>query len=479
MKRLMTATLAAALMAAGCGGQTFSKKPDEVFAQAVEASQTDDPALAAAAAYHYVEATNLDDPRHDRALRLLARSSEQLGLRYAASLWYLDIARSRRDVELVDDAVAGLERLMDEGGVDRDTVVEGFVATADVSGLPDDQRAFIAYHQGLDSLKRGLDEWAEKTFATIPEDSPYYLKARYVRAIDRIASGYEVAEARADLEAMLEDYAGKPALTEAVRQDIERALARIDFEQGRYDDALAHYETLRKAAPDEPTLLLEMAWANYYQGNYQRALGLLLALDAPVYGDLIAPERFLLEALSLRQLCQFEPARKAAVRLESRHGEALDDLYRGVPLDDSDEIRSAARLRPGGHEVGAFRVSVEREAQRVEALSDELGPKLTARLRQLYAHGLAEARRQENEHMMGEMQRLAGELLSAREGVQLILHELGVGLLRGRRPTGERASIQQLEIPAWGPEVYYRFNGEFWTDEIDDLVVDLEDRCID
>ena len=74
---------------------------------------------------------------------------------------------------------------------------------------------------------------------------------------------------------------------------------------------------------------------------------------------------------------------------------------------------------------------------------------------------------------------LTEELLSAREGVRLIIHELGVSLLRGRRRPAGAKEKPAVEVPLTGDRVFYKFNGEYWTDELDDLVVIAEDRCID
>ena len=59
------------------------------------------------------------------------------------------------------------------------------------------------------------------------------------------------------------------------------------------------------------------------------------------------------------------------------------------------------------------------------------------------------------------------------------VHELSVSMLRGRRrPDG--VPERELEpIPTGGDRVFYQFIGEFWTDELDELVVRAEDRCID
>ena len=73
----------------------------------------------------------------------------------------------------------------------------------------------------------------------------------------------------------------------------------------------------------------------------------------------------------------------------------------------------------------------------------------------------------------------AGELLAAEEGVNLILHELSVGLLRGRNRSPGAPLMAAPQVTTGDRRSYFRFQGEFWTDELDDLVVVAEDRCID
>ncbi len=264
-----------------------------------------------------------------------------------------------------------------------------------------------------------------------------------------------------------------------MKVDVHRSLARLYFEAHAYDKAIEHYQIIREMAPGDPELLLEMAWAHYYQGDSRRALGLLYALDAPVYSDLIAPERFLLEALCLRRLCQFGPARRAAVRLAERYGDALHDIYAGVPLAESKSLRAAAGERGLTRHIALYRKRLMEERARIKGLEHAIGAGLANRLMQIYDAGITEAARREREMMVREVDDLANDLLTAEEGVRLILHELGVALLRGRRrPTGPEEK-PPVAIPTGGKKVFYRFEGEFWTDELDDFVVFAEDRCID
>ena len=475
MMRAIAGTLAFGLSTvatiAGCGGPVFEGNRQMAFKISVERTLDEDWEEAASAAHAYLNEVSAEDERYDRALFMLAQALEGLGLSYAASLHYLDIAQSRRKVELLDKAVAGLERIVMGGPHDAQTIVQGFLATDDISELSPERQAFVSYLQGLDSVRQGLDRWADKAFAAIPRRSPYRLRVRYVRAVQKLASG-DWEPAREALDELLK--AGQ--LPPDLRNEAELALARLAMEQKRYRVATEHYERVRRLAPDRPELLLEMAWAHYYLGDSRRAMGLLLALDAPIYGGLIAPERYLLEAFCLRNLCQFEPARTAAVRLRVRHGDALRDLHQGIQPIRSEPLRAGARQRGAVRPHWRLLTKMQRERERAEGLS--FGDAMAAALDALYARGIEETQRRMEQAMEDEVQELADELIGAEDGVRLVLHELGVELLRSRsRPAG----LEQMDEPASGDqegEVSYKFLGEFWTDELDDLVVEIPDRCL-
>ncbi len=469
-RRLAVALALAALW--GCGGaRAIPDDREAAFAYAVERLQAGDDAAAAAAAWRYYKGASPEDPRYDRALRLLARSAEGLGLTWAASLWYLEIAEARRAPALVPEAVRGLRRIVEGGPHDEDSIVRGFVAVAELEGLPTELQAFVDYHRGLQNARQRL-RWTDARFARLPP-GPYRARAEYVQAV-RKAAARDTDGARAALEALLE--ADPPA---DVALDARRSLARLAMDREAWADAIPMYEALRELAPDDPELLLEMAWAHYHVGDSRRALGLLLALDAPAYRGLIAPDRFLLEALALRRLCQFGPARRAAVRLRARHGDALQDLYAGVPLAESGALRRAARRRPELRAQTAFVDRVEAERALARDRASALGPGRGPGLSGLYDRGVTEARRQLDAALGTELDRLAEELLAAEEGVRLILHELGVGLLRGRRRPAGPPEPPAPEVAAGDDRVSFRFDGEFWTDELDDLTVVAEDRCLE
>ena len=463
--------LVCAALLAGCGA-AWRGGPDEAFAAGVEASLDEDWSDAALATAAFLRDTNSEEERYDRAQLILAGAELELGLTYAAAQRYLDVAESGRDPELADDAIGGLERIVRGWPHDEAMLIEGYLATADIHGLPSALQAFVDYHQGLSSLQRSHHEWAKRKFSAIPETSSYAHRARFAVAVDALAAG-RFDEGHALLEALLEE----EDLNEEVAAEAPLALARLAMDEERYDDAVAHYETVTRLAPERPELLLEMAWAHYYKGDSRRALGLLIALDAPVHRSLIAPERYLLEAFCLRRLCQFEPARFSAYRLRRSHGQALDELHRGLAPFESTTLRVAARRRPGAFKGWRYLRQVMAERELAEELfgSSEFGEQL----KELYDHGVNEARRRQEAVLEAETVALAEELLAAEDGVRLILHELSVQLLRGRfRPAGPD-QVPPIDISAESRRVSFRFENEFWTDELDALVVVIEDRCLE
>lgn len=483
-RRVATAAaLALALTATHCGPPSVMTERDDAFEQGVAALGEGEPELALRATWKYFKTANVDDPRYDRSLRLLARSAERLGLRHAAATWWLAIASGGRDPELLPVAVEGLQRVVEGGPYDAELLVGGFLAAADLGTLPPQLMGFVDYYAGLDSQRRGDLAWAADRFRKVPRGSPYWWRVRYVTAVGLIAHG-KLDDAQKELEAVVKEAddpnrVGVAELPLDLRLDVERALARLHFEAGRWELALEHYDKVRALKPSDATLLLEMAWTHFYRGDTRRALGLLLALDAPEFQNVIAPERFLLEAICLRRLCQFDPAREAVTRLRQRYADAYRELEAGTPLVDDEALAAAAEQHPSMRATADLDASLRAERKLVQELAGDLEPDLVKGLDDIYARALEEVGRRKREILRTALGEVADELLAARDAVGLVTHELAVALLRGRRrPEGPRERDPARLGPTEG-RILYRFDGEYWSDELDDLLVMVEDRCIE
>ncbi len=471
----------------GCLSQVFLEVPQEhqqAFLFGVEQSQAGRHELSTRAAWRYLSNTDEDDPRYDRALRLLARGAEEIGLSYASSAWYLQIASGQRDVALIPEAIEGIQRVVERGIFDEDALINRYIAVEEFSTMGVQIDSFIHYYQGLHDLRQGEERWAMRRFKQIHSNSPYIDKARYVMAVrdvalNKLSAAEKRFKALADKLMPKKNEAEDRGIIDLLWRDSMISLARLAMQKDDSSSALKYFELVRERVPDDPSLLLEIAWAHYQQGSPRRALGFLLALDAPIYQHLIAPERFILEAMTYRSLCHFGPARQAAVRLGQRYKSALNDLYSGVLPEKSEALRQAASQRGELLSISRFIESLRRERKMIRARSNLFGSEFTEALTKLYAQGEASAMARRERALRLEIMRLTDELLSAEEGVRLITHELGVALLRGRKPPQGRGPIPPIGKIAEPEQVVYRFNGEFWTDELDELIIAAEDRCID
>jgi hypothetical protein len=80
--------------------------------------------------------------------------------------------------------------------------------------------------------------------------------------------------------------------------------------------------------------------------------------------------------------------------------------------------------------------------------------------------------------LRGAIDSVADELLRVDEQMSLIDYEIGAGLMK---PGGNRAShltARSGELPYGSSQVFYRFDGEYWSDELGDFSVISDDRCL-
>ena len=82
--------------------------------------------------------------------------------------------------------------------------------------------------------------------------------------------------------------------------------ARRLYKEGKYKESLDAYGQIPKQSYKWPYIILEKAWAYYQLGDYNRALGLLVTYKSPLLDTYFFPEAEYLAALSYFRLCLYE-----------------------------------------------------------------------------------------------------------------------------------------------------------------------------
>jgi tetratricopeptide (TPR) repeat protein len=466
--------------------------PAEVFEQGVEAYKSGAERTAAARLFTYLKGNDPAADHYEWAEFYLAKNFERMGLIHAASEYYYNVAKEQKRAELLPEALRSLERIMNEHPYDRTLIVEDLIGSSQFGTLPPDVKTFVAYHQGLHDLGQNREKWAQRHFevldradATVsPLAKRYVAKARFARALRTLRTTH-TKESKAQRDARdealktLQELADDKAQEDfKLRNTAYRTVARLHYEEGRFDEALAAYEKIEVPflSREEADLFLEKAWARYFNGDYRGTLGILLSLDAPSYRRHFRPERYILKALSYEALCHYAAAKGAAREFLRRYGRTLSQIRRSRdPLSDP-VVRRAVVARAQPKRVLAHLNALKREREIVEGLDQASG--LREHLTRMYDLKLGEVNRRLDRIVKEEAGQVTEGLLDYEEQARLLDYEVSLEVFRRlKRGSGKKIVDKQPSIPLGSKQVYYQFNGEYWNDELHDYRFRIENRC--
>jgi hypothetical protein len=222
--------------------------------------------------------------------------------------------------------------------------------------------------------------------------------------------------------------------------------------------------------------MVEKAWDRTASGDLQRALGLLVGLGAPVFEHIFAPERDLIRAMVLRQLCQYRAAHVAIREFRTSYGPALKLIRDRGPLEKDPTMRGWAIAGTQAlKNKGRLRKLLADEKEAVSRVGDA---PLHSHLDSLYTAELGRIDGLLQRRLPQAVDRVADELLRIDEQMNLIDYEIGAGLFKSRDVKQAVTGIRQEEVPFGSDAVFFKFDGEYWSDEVGDYTVLAEDRCI-
>ncbi len=454
------------------------KKVDQkVFEEALNDYFTGHPKDAAPKLFDFVENVPPTDENHAWAMFFLARSLVDLKLTHAGAVYLSRIARERTNPQVVPRALEELQKLTD---LPHDEVLidEQVFGTIDLGFLPEDIAGYAHYQQGLVDLRVGNERWATTHFAKLPEGSAEASRARYAMLVTRLKN------ARKDLpKDMVEQFlelAKDEKLTRDSRNEAMLAVARLKYEQGDFNGALDAYGRVQlpQLDPGRASLYLEEAWTRYQLGQAHAAMGILTTLDAPAFREEFLPDKYLLRAMIYRDLCHYLPAKRAAKELTRRYADSLEAVREREDLSMDPRLLRAAAAHGGTRRAKKFLDLLELEGEQLGRYAGSFGEHLFGHLTRLYDLSRAEAVRVYQERLKSAVRVEADKLLRSAEQVRLMEYEVGLKLYE-RVKKGAKL-VPLLEEKALGAhDVAFRFDDEYWNDELRDYRFSLKSRCIE
>ncbi|RME19036.1 MAG: hypothetical protein D6806_19000 [Deltaproteobacteria bacterium] len=453
-----------------------AKVGPEVFDEGVKAFYDGDYVQACRRLWDYMSATSQGDKNYGYAEYFLAASFEKLGLTHAAVEYYYNVAKNRTRPELLPDALEALERITRKFPFDEDLVLKDLLYDTAFGFVRPELKDFVEYYQGLMDFRNGFVRWGRKHFSRLTKGGYYYYKSRYVLAVYELVR-YNLDDALKIFRSILESDISHESQADVVN-DTRQSIARIFFEQKKFKEAYEMYEKIDAPIEDQASVFMEEAWTLYYLKDYRRAMGLLYALEAPAFYRYFNPEKFLLKALIYKNLCHYNVAKDAVAEFRQYFGDAIDTIYDRIDLDRDQILLDAALQDSQLVSLSDFARLLDTELGALDdfaAAWEQNG--LLAHLRRLYELKLSYINRKLNNRLDSALREVAEKLLEFEEQMNLLEYEIGLDIYKRIKGTPTRKQEEKQQIPKYGNDVYYEFDGEFWNDELHDFRFFIEDRC--
>jgi hypothetical protein len=454
------------------------KAGQALFDEALQDYFADHKESAARKLYAYIEGTPPTDENHPWAQYFLARCYIDLGLRHAGAVYLARVARERSNPQVLPRTLEALRTLIlvphDEVLID-----EQVFGSLDLGFLPDSVSDYANYEQGLVDLRVGNERWANTHFAKLEEGSIEASRAKFALLVTRLRK----LEGKDVPDDMVEDFlalSNDEKLTQEARNEARLAVARLRYERKDFEGALKAYDMVQLPSldPGRATLYLEEAWTRYNLGQLRAAMGLLTTLDAPSFREEFLPDKYILRALVYRDLCHYLPAKRAAKELTRRYAESLESIRERDDLTLDARLRAAASSHGSTKRAARFRDSLTRENELKSRYAGGFGERLFSQTTKIYELAIAEAERVYRQRLQESVREEADKLLRAAEQVRLMEYEVGLKLYE-RIKRGAKLVQPEKQAPLAEGQEAFRFDGEYWNDELRSYRVSIPSRCIE
>lgn len=389
---------------------------------------------------------------------------------YASLLALKNLILNKQGTGIAIRALFELEGIAEVTEPDEDLMAE-LVYEQDYENLPVELNDFINYWTAYFNTKNDFTTWADKDKAKISESSFWAQKLTYVKALEALKKN--------DLEQSLKiftELANGEKTFSKIKTEASHQMARLIFERADYESSYELFKKVELNPREQGQLLLERAWSKYYQKDYSKALGLLTALEAPLFDPSRSAEAYILKMLIYKELCYYESAFDVLKEFNGRFQKSIESIKRRRDLKRDQALVNLAILDYGILNQVSYLNRLKEESFALDLLGLDrtayfinLNKKYNLKIKYLDASL--------DFSMILQLRKVANELLDWNEQISFLDYQTRIDSLRIQRPMAE-VNYKPEEIPHMSFEkVYWIFKGEFWLDELEDLQVLVQSKC--
>jgi hypothetical protein len=320
--------------------------------------------------------------------------------------------------------------------------------------------------------EHGFFQWGNQHFNQIAPESHYYYQYLYKKALlalyrDQISEAIDLLK-----QILRSDTPGR-----SLKDDTRKTLARLLYEEQRFDEADFMYAQIQKSILQQAENLLERAWAEYRMGNPEKAMGLLYAFEAPSFRDAFKPEYFILKSFIYKDVCHYDKALSVIKEFKERYGAALELIYNRQDMVENHALMLYLLNKKQINRIWRFLELLEQEKAALDKFDDGA---LRSYLERLYDLQIQQSRANLKHHIKDEYEKVANDLLQYEESVHLMEYEIGLDMYKRVYEAHYQEDRQNASKSAVAKKAAtYPFQGEFWNDELADYRVNLPNKCQD
>lgn len=413
-------------------------------------------------------AASADQAEGELALAMGLRAQ---GLFYGAFVVLAEIAERHGALRVGEAALNELSTLALERNYDQETL-ETLLTSKEFGPLHPEVQSFVSYFRYIYNLKFGFAKWANQEKALISANSPWAAELSYWGAIGDVARN-QAEKAEPQFQSLME----APHASARIKQFSTLQVARLLFERGQFQAAHDLYMKLGDfGVREKGRVLLEIAWTKYYLKDYDKALGLLVALRAPYFLSSLAPERFVLETLMYRDLCHYQSAQESVARFRQNFHSSLLSIRRRLPLKENPILFNMALMDRDVQERANLIDQLRREREELKQIKGR-GLKFYRPLLENYARRDRALQKELDILLEPRARSMAEVVLDADEQMQFLDYTSKIDALRIVQEGEDRAYQSQKISFLTFDSIFWPVDNEFWRDEFDDFKVLVSSRC--
>lgn len=381
-----------------------------------------------------------------------------------------EIVRTRAGTQASFLSLVLLQQIMQEFPYDLQSLKQELILDLDLDRPPQEISDMVAYFNTLEDRRLGFSAWAQKNQNAVSVGSFWDFQLRYNRALEEVQQN--------KIDSAIERFASlgaNPLVPKYLKNKAVHQYARLVFEKGDFEQAYRSFEDVKLNPRDSGHLLLERAWSKYYMRDYSKALGLLTALEAPIFDSSRSPEVYILKMVIYKELCYYDAAFEVMEEFKKRFSRSIDIIKKRGDLRKDQQLVNMALADHRLSEQVHYYNEVKSEKRRfLDSNMKDIG--VFKPYSSKYDIRIAELSNRLNYQLRDPIRKVADRLLEWQEQMSFLDYQTRVDSLRISRPNNEEFAAEKISLTRFN-QVYWLFMDEFWLDELENLKVLVESQC--